>query len=123
MWVYDKVSRAYVGQAGSEIASDCEVTAIAPPDILLGEIALFGDDSQWHIRQIQPVTRAQGRLALHRAGLLPQIEAVIAQADIEARIWYEDAQAWERDSAYVIQLGAALDLSESQIDALFLGEA
>lgn len=71
-------------------------------------------------RTIQSVTRAQGRLALHRAGLLEQLEAVIASADIEARIWYEDAQEWERGHPVVIAIGAAIGLTPEQIDQLFL---
>lgn len=69
---------------------------------------------------IPAITRAQGRLTLHRAGLLEQAEAVIAAADIEARIWYEDAQEWERGHHVVEQMRLALGLTHEQIDELFL---
>lgn len=68
---------------------------------------------------IPAITRAQGRLALHRAGLLEQVETVIAQADAESRIWYADAQEWQRNHPVVISMGAAVGLTAAQIDELF----
>lgn len=90
------------------------------PAYRTGYMRVFGFDGKWQESMISPVTRAEGRLALHRAGLLAQIEAVISQADAETRIWYEDAQVWERDHPVVISIGAALGLTPEQIDNLFI---
>lgn len=64
------------------------------------------------------VTRAQGKIALMKAGLLEQVKAMISH-DPEAQIWFEDAATWERNSVYVNNLGAALKLTTTQIDDLF----
>lgn len=68
---------------------------------------------------IPAVTRAQGRLALYRAGLLEQVETAIAQADAESRIWYADAPEWQRNHPVVIAMGSAVGLTAAQIDELF----
>jgi len=120
MWIYHSVSRVLVGPSYGAIPEGHSATAVEPPESRPGIKLLFGYDGRWEPHGVPAVTRAQGRLALHRTGLLPQIEAVIAQADMEARIWYEDAQTWERDHPVVIQLGQALGLTSDQIDQLFL---
>jgi len=101
-------------------------TQIALPSGCSVEEVTDAHIAQWNANSsrasIQPVTRAQGRLALYRAGYLEQLEAIIAQADMGVRIWYEDAQVWERTDPTLIAMGAALGLTSSQIDALFLGE-
>lgn len=65
------------------------------------------------------VSRLQARVALHRAGLLPQIEAAIAQANGELQIYWTDAQVFERDSTYIAQIAAAIGLTGEQVDQLF----
>ena len=67
------------------------------------------------------VSRAQGEIALHRAGLLPQVEAYIASAtDPEVRIWWQRAQEFRRDSATLLTVAAALGWTPAQLDALFV---
>jgi hypothetical protein len=66
------------------------------------------------------VTRAQARIALSRAGLLSAVEAAVSAADEETRIWYADAGVWKRNAAPVVSLGASLNLTPAQIDALFI---
>lgn len=119
MTYYNVATRRYSPTGGDGFAE----TELPAPEYRVGFLRIFGFDERWQEPNIAPVTSAQGQLALHNAGLLELVEAIIDQADTVTRIWYKSAQTWERDSAYVIQLGAALDLSESQIDALFLGEA
>lgn len=65
------------------------------------------------------VSRAQAKIALSRAGLLPAVEQKVAEAGGEVAIWYADALNWRRDNAYIASLGAALGLSSEAIDALF----
>jgi hypothetical protein len=67
---------------------------------------------------ITSVTMRQARLALHRAGLLTQVDAAIA-SDVEAQIEWEYAQTVERHSPLVQNLAAGLGLTEQQLDDLF----
>lgn len=94
-------------------------TGINPEPVTDAHLQAFNETMRAEV-VIPAITRAQGRLTLHRAGLLEQAEAVISGADIEARIWYEDAQHWERDHPVVIAMGAAMGLTPEQIDQLFL---
>lgn len=69
----------------------------------------------------QSVTRFQARAALHLAGLLPQVEALMGDpaTDPLARIAWQDAQEFRRQSPTVLAMAQALGLSEQQIDQLF----
>lgn len=78
---------------------------------------------------VPSVTMAQARIALSRAGIS---EADVAdaigaipdgQAKTEARIWWECAGTVERSHPTVAQLAAALGLSDSDVDGLFLAAA
>lgn len=66
------------------------------------------------------VSRLQARLALLGAGLLQAVEDHIAAAEDPrlSMIWAE-ATEWRRDSPTIAAIGAALEMSEEQIDELF----
>ena len=70
------------------------------------------------------VTMRQARLALLGAGKLAGVEAAIASMPepqrTAASIEWEYSSALQRNSPFVSQLGAALGLDESGIDALFV---
>lgn len=73
------------------------------------------------------VSRRQAKLALLSAGKLAGVDAAIAsmaspQREI-AEIEWKDATEFRRDSPTLIALGAALGLSESQVDDLFIAAA
>lgn len=63
------------------------------------------------------VAMRQARLALHRAGLLSQVNVAIT--DPEAQIEWEYATTVERNSILVQNLAAGLGLTEQQLDDLF----
>lgn len=65
------------------------------------------------------ITRTQGRLALHRTGLLAAVEAVVAAAPVETQIFYDSAN-WRRANPLIDSLGNAIGLSKAQIDQLFI---
>ena len=65
------------------------------------------------------VSRFQARAALHLAGLLPQVEAALAQADPLAQIAWADAQEFRRNSPTIAALAGAVGLDDAAIDALF----
>lgn len=67
------------------------------------------------------VTRAQARVALYEAGLLAQVEAAVAAHPYEVvRIWWENALNIERANPYLVGLAIELELSEQQVDDLFI---
>lgn len=69
----------------------------------------------------QVVTRFQARAALHLAGLLPQVEALMTDpgTDALARLAWTDAQEFRRQSPTVLAMAGALGLTEQQLDNLF----
>lgn len=68
------------------------------------------------------VSPFQARIALYEAGLLHQVEALMAHPDTPqaAKIAWEYATVIDRNSAFIQSLGPALGLTEENIDALFL---
>lgn len=64
-------------------------------------------------------SRFQAKAALHLAGLLPSVEAAIAQADPVTRIAWAEAVEYRRTSPTILALAAALELSDEQVDDLF----
>ena len=69
----------------------------------------------------QSVTRFQARAALARAGLFTTVQSAMSAfpADDERRLAWEDAQEFRRTSPTMLQMAAALGLSDAQLDALF----
>lgn len=67
----------------------------------------------------QTITPLQAKLALHRAGLLSTVEAVIAAADVETRLAWTAATGFDRNSALLGGMAAALGLTTQQVDDLF----
>lgn len=72
----------------------------------------------------QSVSKAQGMMALYSAGLLGQLESLIANHPYPpVRIWFANANYWERSNPYIQSLGPELGLTEEDIDALFRAAA
>ena len=69
----------------------------------------------------QVVSRFQARAALHLAGVLPAIEALMSdpQTDALSRIAWQDAQEFRRTSPTVLAMAAAVGLTGEQLDDLF----
>lgn len=65
------------------------------------------------------VSPAQARLALLGAGLLDQVEAIVAAADQATQIAWNNASVIERNSPTVAALAGALGLTGAQLDDLF----
>lgn len=69
------------------------------------------------------VSARQARLALLAAGLLAEVQAAVAVAGGALAIEWEYATEIERASPMVSNIGAALGLTEAQIDVLFIDAA
>lgn len=70
----------------------------------------------------QSVTAFQAKAALLRAGLLDDVEALMASPDTPRMVilaWYE-ALYFERQSPTVQSLGSALGLDDAALDDLFV---
>lgn len=74
---------------------------------------------QW--RQTTSCTPFQGKAALHNAGLLDDVEALINNPDTDTltKLAWNNAIEWKRLSPMIESLGTALGLSAEQIDNLF----
>lgn len=69
---------------------------------------------------IQPVTRKQMLIALHRAGLLETIkQAVKDSGDIELQIAFDEALTFERNDPFLAAMAAALGKSDAEVDGIF----
>lgn len=116
----------------STVAGWMGATEAAPPDFDPAAAGCFWRGDRWEIEQAVPqtppapevATMRQARLALHRAGLLSTVDAAIAglpePGRTEAQIEWEYAQEVRRDSPLVSMLGAALELDDAKLDALFV---
>lgn len=71
------------------------------------------------MRDAMQCTPAQMRLTLHRMGLLATVQA-IADSDPEASIVWEYASVIMRNSPFIAALQGQSDLTDDQIDALFM---
>lgn len=75
----------------------------------------------------QKVTMRQARLALHSAGLLPQVEVAINALPepprTAARIEWDFSSEVHRDKEFVALMGTALGLSSAELDELFVQAA
>lgn len=74
---------------------------------------------------VMSVSPYQARVALYNAGLMPAVEALMADpgTDPLAKIAWEYATAIERQSPFIAALAPALSLSDEQVDALFAAAA
>ena len=75
----------------------------------------------------QAVTQRQARLALLAAGLLaavqPALDSLPSPQREAAQIEWDWASTIKRDSPLIVSVGAALGLTDEQIDALFIAAA
>ena len=70
----------------------------------------------------QEVTRFQARAALYQSGLLEGVEAEIAkpETDMMLKLAWQDALTFKRSSSFITGMAAILELSEEQLDQLFV---
>lgn len=72
-------------------------------------------------RRTASISRFQALAVLHQVGLLASVEAYMADpsTDTIARLAWQNAQEFERNSPTVIGIGAEFGLTEEQLDNLF----
>ena len=70
------------------------------------------------------VTAAQAITQIHRDGLRGALNVVLnAAGNEELKIAHDYSQSFNRNSAAVIALGAALNLTTAQLDQMFIDAA
>lgn len=107
----------YIRYKGVEEVDGKWFTKYAAVDYTPEEIAARLEE--W--RQATTCTPFQGRMALSHAGLLSNVEALIADTatDEATKIAWEYALEWRRMSPMIASLATALNLSDEQVDNLF----
>jgi hypothetical protein len=70
-------------------------------------------------REQTTCTPFQGRIALSNSGLLANVLTAIEGADEKTKVAWEYALEWKRMSPMIATLGAALNLTDAEIDDLF----
>lgn len=68
----------------------------------------------------QSVTRRQALLALLAADLLDDVEAIMAAAPRAVQIAWDASSVFERDNPLIASMAEQLDLSDEDVDALFV---
>ena len=67
------------------------------------------------------VSQAQAMVALYNAGLLDRVKTLIENHPYAPiRLWFTYASPWERKNPYLNGLALELDLTDKQIDDLFI---
>ncbi len=111
-------------------------TKTPPPETTSGEWAVW-NRSHWTITAEEPlfpepvmtvpqtVSRFQARAALYQAGLFDQVETLMQNSETPmlARLAWQDAQEFKRQSPTVLAMASALGLTDEQIDELFITAA
>lgn len=83
----------------------------------------FYEKAAASISMTTSVTPRQARLALLAAGLLDQVQAAVDATGGATKITWEYASAFDRNDPLITSIGASLNLTPSQIDALFASAA
>lgn len=65
------------------------------------------------------ISRFQARAALMDAGLLADVELAVGSAGPLVQLAWAEAVEWRRDSPTIAAIGAALGLTDAQMDDLF----
>lgn len=73
-------------------------------------------------RQEMVVSPYQGKVALLNAGILNNVETIIngPNADVLARLAWDNAKEWRRLSPMILSLATAIGLTDAQVDELFV---
>lgn len=73
----------------------------------------------------QTVTRFQALAALHLAGKLTAVQAIMAapETDMIAKLAWENARDFERNSPTLLMLASAIGMTSQDLDALFTAAA
>lgn len=120
---------AEVGGNFQQVGGDCPDGWIVMQSERPSPDHVAAEDGSWILRIVVPdkVSMRQARLAMLSAGLLDDVEAAISAMPGDqgkaARIEWDYSSEVFRDKPFVQQIGAQLNLTDEQIDQLFITAA
>jgi len=109
--MFKKVYNVQTGESETiEITDQEEIASLTPIELTIEQK-----------RALMKVTTFQAHAAVARAGLYDAVVSLMASPDtpLETKLAWDKAQTFNRLSPAIIQMGAALGLSETQLDDLF----
>lgn len=77
-------------------------------------------------RKIVPktISKAQALQALDNVGLYESVVDTVSQFPVKSvKIWFDNANQWERDHPYIHMFGPQFNLTDDEIDDLFIAAA
>jgi len=83
------------------------------------DVVVVSDEELFKLTVPKTITPRQARLVLLGAGLLDDIEVLLA-TDKAMQIWWEYSLDIERNNEFMVSGATALGLTERQIDDLFI---
>ena len=118
----------------NQVVRDWNLTDAIPDDSLTfpiwnGAVWIEGKDTQIAIEEQNKIleskvpfsiSRLQGRLQLHKLGMLEAVQAIVNQSPIEVQLYWNEAATWERQSPILNQMAPAIGMSQQQLDQFFI---
>lgn len=68
---------------------------------------------------VTSVSAAQAKIALYKMGYLDRVKQMVAAYGVEAQIWFDSANTWERNNPYNQGISLELGLTPEQEDSLW----
>lgn len=122
-WYFDETRVEWDTRIDGDLPEDIELGKMVREGNQLIRQAEFLPEHAAFIRaQLVPVkiTKRQARLALLDADLLSTVDSFIATQSQETQIYWNDSQEIYRLHPLILGLSAELNLTESQVDDLFI---
>jgi len=122
-WYFDETRVEWDTRVDGDLPEDIELGKMVREGNQLIKQAEFLTEHAAFVRsQLVPisVTKRQARLALLEAGLLSAVDSFVGAQSQEVQIYWNDSQEIYRRHPLILSLSAELNLSESQVDDLFI---
>lgn len=116
-------SPVHIDTLGPQPPNTTEIPRPSPVHVWDGAVWEVDPALEAAARVPASVTPLQARRALLAAGLLDAVETAIEGADPETKLAWQYATAVERQSPFTLTLAAALNLTDAQVDDLFVNAA
>lgn len=122
----------FVNQSGNYLGAFNEGNPLIPADAIEVPTQPVDGRDKWingawvpHISVPKVVSRFQARVALFLAGLLDDVEAMMAAPETPAlaKLAWADAQEFERASPTIAAMAGQIGLTDAQLDELFITAA
>ena len=125
------MTRAMIIQSGLVINTTDSKNLIHPNDLLMvySNTASIGDlwDGVNFSKPApvptpvpQSISPAQMRVALINTNLFDRVTSAVASGDQKMKIWWEFSTAFERNNVYVVAMATQLNVTDKELDDLFI---